>query len=345
MTQPEDKRVVVVDTGYASYDQEREILGRSGYSLELFGGDRLDTAGKAAFAYGATGMLVRWTTVDGAFLDTASTLKAIVRYGVGHDNIDLAAAAARGIAVCNVQGYANHSVSDHALALVLACVRNLRSGMAQLRPNYTAAPNAYMPELREMTLGIIGLGRIGGTLCTKARGLFKRVMACDPYVPAGRFSKLGAEACSLDELLAASDVVSLHCNLTNETHHLLDAAAFGRMRPNVVVINTARGPVMDEDALTAALEAGKVFAAGLDVFEDEPPLSNRDPLLLHPRVVATGHYAWYSERASFELQRRAALNLEAMLRGELPEDCLNRDGLRGTMRWKSVSTGHGLHGE
>jgi len=123
--------------------------------------------------------------------------------------------------------------------------------------------------------------------------------------------------------------VSLHCNLTDETHHLINAQALEKIRANAVVINTARGPVVDEEALTAALESGRVFAAGIDVFEDEPPLANRDPLLNHPRVVATGHYAWYSERASRELQRRAALNLDAMLRGELPEDCLNREQLPG----------------
>ncbi len=328
MPQSETKRIVVIDTGYSSFDQEMEILGRSGYTLELFSGDRLDTAGKAAFARGAEGMFVRWSVVDDVFLDTASSLKAIVRYGVGYDNINLEAVSARGIPVCNVQGYANHSVSDHALALIFACVRGLRAGMEQLRPNYAAPPSAHMPELHEMTLGIVGLGRIGGTLCAKACGLFGRVVACDPYVPAARHAELGAEACSFGELLAESDVVSLHCNLTGETRHLLNAKAFDRMRPNAIVVNTSRGPVVDEEALTAALETGKVFAAGLDVFEDEPPKSNRDALLSHPGVVATGHYAWYSERASRELQRRAALNLDAMLRGGLPEDCLNREALR-----------------
>lgn len=323
MPETSTKRVAVIDTGYASFDQEAEILGRAGYALDIFPGDRQDAAGKALFTRGATGLMVRWTTVDGAFLDTAGTLRAVVRYGVGYDNINLADASARGIPVCNVQGYANHSVSDHALAMTLACVRSLRVGMEQLRPMYAAPPNAHMPELHEMTLGIVGLGRIGGTLCTKARGLFRRVLACDPYIAPERFAHLGAEPCSLDALLAESDVVSLHCNLTEETHRLLNADTLSRLRPDAVVINTARGPVVDEDALTAALETGKVFAAGIDVFEDEPPGPNRDALLAHPRVVATGHYAWYSERASRELQRRAAMNMEALLRGEFPEDCLN----------------------
>jgi len=321
---PDGNRVVVVDTGYDSFDQEIAILGGAGYTLDVFPGDRLDAAGKAAFARGAAGMLVRWTTVDGAFLDTASTLRAIVRYGVGYDNIDLAAASARGVPVCNVQGYANHSVSDHALALILACVRGLRLGMEQMRPKYAAPPDAYMPELHEMTLGIVGLGRIGGTLAAKARGLFGRVLACDPYVGPERFEETGAEPCALDSLLAASDAISLHCNLTDETRHLINAATLDMVRPNAIVVNTARGPVVDEDALTHALEAGTLYAAGIDVFEDEPPRANRDKLLAHPRVVATGHYAWYSGRASRDLQRRAAINLAALLRGDFPEDCLNR---------------------
>lgn len=322
------KRVVVIDTGYDSYDQERAILGASGYSLEIFPGDRHDWAGKAAFANGAEGIFVRWSNVNDAFLDIATTLKAIVRYGVGYDNIDLDAVTRRGIPVCNVQGYANHSVSDHALALIFSCVRGLRAGMDGLRPHYAAAPTAHMPELHELTLGIVGLGRIGGTLCTKARALFGRVVACDPYIPPARFSELGAEPCSLEQLLEVSDVVSLHCNLTEETHHLIGSDALHAMRSNAIVINTARGPVVDEDALTEALESGRVFAAGLDVYEDEPPKSNRDTLLAYPRVVATGHYAWYSQRASRELQRRAALNLDALLRGELPEDCLNKSAVR-----------------
>lgn len=317
------RRVVVIDTGYDSYDQERAILSELGYTLDVFGGGRHDTAGKAAFARGAAGMFLRWTPIDGSFLDTASSLKALVRYGVGYDNIDLPSASARGVRVCNVQGYASHSVSDHALALILACVRDLRAGIDQLRPLYGAAPREHLPELKDMTLGIIGLGRIGGTLCAKAKGLFRRVIACDPYVAPERFETLGAESCDLDALLRESDVVSLHCNLTDETRFLINPDSLARMRPSAILINTARGPVIDEDAVLDALTRSRLFAAGIDVWYDEPPLANRDALLSHPHVIATGHYAWFSTPASRELQRRAALNMAAMLRGETPDDCLN----------------------
>jgi len=321
-------RICVLDTGYESYDMEREILAREGYHLEVYEGDRLELAPKLAFAKGAEGILVRWSEFSDEAFDALPGLRCLVRYGVGHDNINLRSASERGIKVCNVQGYANHSVSDHTLALILSCVRSLPEGMRGLRPHYAQPPRSHMPELRELTLGIVGLGRIGGTLCAKVRMLFREVLACDPYIPPERFRELGARPCVLDELLAESDVVSLHCNLTHETRGLIGVAALNRMRPNAILINTARGPVVDEAALADALIGGRIYAAGLDVFEDEPPKANRDVLVAHPYVVATGHYAWYSTAASRELQRRAALNMAAMLRGETPEDCLNSEAFR-----------------
>ncbi len=318
-------RVVVLDTGYDSFAQEEEILAAGGARLEIFPGGRHDRRGKMKFARGARGMFVRWTIVDDEFLAALPGLRAVVRYGVGYENIDLGAAKCRGVLVSNVQGYASHSVSDHALGLLLACMRGFRVGTDGqfLHARYGAPPAVFVPELREMTLGILGLGRIGGTLCAKARGLFRQVLACDPYVPEERFGTLGAIRCTLDRLLAESDAVSLHCALTDETRLLIGESALAQMRPTVILINTSRGPVVDEEALLRALREGRLHAAGLDVFHDEPPLANRDELLAHPRVVATGHYAWYSSPASRELQRRAAENMAAMLRGTIPEDCLN----------------------
>ena len=183
-----------------------------------------------------------------------------------------------------------------------------------------------------MTLGIVGLGRIGGTLCEKSRGLFRRILACDPYIPKDRFAQLGAEECSIDTLLRASDVVSIHCNLTEETRHMFSRDAFAEMGPGTVLVNTARGPVVDEHALLEALNNGTVHAAGLDVFENEPPAASQEALLAHPRVIVTGHYAWYSSSAQKGLQRRAALNMASVLRGDVPSDCLNAQVLQRRMR-------------
>jgi len=322
------RRVVVLDAGYDSYTGEREAAARVGAAFDIFDGDMWDRDGRIAFAQGAAGIYVRWTVVDAGFLDAAPSVKAVLRYGVGYDNVDIEAASARGVRVANVQGYANHSVSDHALALILACVRGLRMGMGQVRSNYFVSPRPHLPELKDMTLGIVGLGRIGGTLCAKVQGLFKRVLACDPYIVAERFASLGAVACDLPTLLAESDVVSIHCNLTDETRRMFDARALAHMPPTAILVNTARGPIVDEDALLEALKAERLFAAGLDVFCDEPPSSKCDELLAHPHVVPTGHYAWFSTAASQELQRRAAENMAAMLRGESPEDCLNAEAFR-----------------
>ncbi|NIA12498.1 MAG: C-terminal binding protein [Nitrospiraceae bacterium] len=323
------KRVVVIDTGYDLYDQEEAWLGEAGASLSVFEGGRHDREAKAAFCRGADGVFVRWTEIDGAFLDMAGGIKALVRYGVGYDNVDIGEATRRGIRVCNVQGYATHSVSDHALALILACLRGLRVGQSQLRSDYGAPPFDMMPELKDLTLGILGLGRIGGALCSKAQSLFQRVIACDPYIAAERFVTLHATPCDFDTLLRESDVLSVHCNLTDETRGCFSEAAFARMRPGGILINTARGPIMDEDALLAALNRDHLYGAGIDVWCDEPPLANRDALLSHPRLVGTGHYAWFSSPASRELQRRAAENMVAMLRGGVPEDCLNAEAFGG----------------
>lgn len=318
-----DKRVVVIDGGYETYAVETGLLADAGYTLDLFPGDRHDLAGKLAFAKDAAGMFVRWSELDGAAFDAIPSVKCVVRYGIGYDNINIPAATQRGIKVCNVQGYANHAVSDHALTLIFACVRSLRMALPTLRGNYAAPPRRAMPEFKDMTLGIVGLGRIGGTLCKKAKPLFQRVLACDPYIPDERFATLGAEKRSFDALLSESDVISVHCNLTDETKRLFNTSSIAAMKPGAILVNTARGPVVDEDAIYSALESEQLFAAGLDVFWDEPPLENREALITHPHVVATGHYAWYSDAAHRELQRRAAENMVRMLQGGIPEDCLN----------------------
>ena len=317
------RRVVILDTGYESYDVESEILVRESVVLDAFAGARHDMAGRLAFARDAVGVMIRWSEFDSTAFNALPALRYLVRYGVGYDNVDVAAASARGVVVCNVQGYASHSVSDHALSLILASVRNLREGMALLWESFGKPPRVQMPDLKDLTLGIVGLGRIGGTLSTKCRGLFRRIIACDPYVPSARFQECGAEQVDFPGLLAQADVVSIHCNLTDETRGLFDGTALCHMRPGAILVNTARGPVVDEDALLESLEAEHLYAAGIDVFCDEPPRENRRALLAHPHVVATGHYAWHSSDAGQELQRRAAENMAAMLRGEIPDDCLN----------------------
>lgn len=313
-------RIAILDTGYDSYQYEQELFEKHGYILDIFPGESGD---KKAFARDAVGLLIRWTIIDDEFLNALPNLKAIVRYGVGYENIDLKAASAHGVKVANVQGYANHAVSDHAIALMYACARAIKSGGEKFHSNFGKAPTPRIFEFHDRTLGIIGLGRIGGTLCHKAKHLFKRVLAADPYIPDQRFIELGAIKSDLKTLLNESHVISLHCNLTDETRHLINHDAFRMMAQKPILINTARGDVIDEEALKFALDANLIHSAGIDVFHDEPPGNNLIPILNRPNVIATGHYAWYSETAMLELQKRAADNLLMLLQGQIPADCLN----------------------
>ncbi len=316
------QKVVVLDTGYESYDYEEKVITQAGYEFEIFRGGHNDLPAKIQAAQNAVGLFIRWTKIDAGFLRKMSALKAIVRYGVGYDNIDLEAASRFHVKVANVQGYANHSVSDHALALMYACARALPQGEQSVKSNFSAPPMRNIFEFHGKTLGIIGLGRIGGMLSQKARYLFKHVLACDPYIAQERFAKLGAQKTDLNTLLKQSDVISIHCNLTNETRGLINAHRFIQMRKRPILINTARGAIVEEDDLIPALKNGSLHSAGVDVFRDEPP-EKENALLAMQNVITTGHYAWYSLAAAKELQKRAADNLLLLLQGKCPADCLN----------------------
>lgn len=316
-------KIKVLDTGYDSFAYEQQLFESHGYSFEIFPGEKGDVEGKIAFASDADGLLIRWTEIDDPFLSAMKNLIAIVRYGVGFENIDLDAVNHTTVKVANVQGYGNHAVSDHALGLMYACNRMFPQGQREIRSIFGAPPDKRILEFHECTLGIIGLGRIGGTLCQKAVHLFKNVVASDPYISGYRFSVLGAESVSLEELMEQSDVISIHCNLTEETEGLLNEKIFALAEKCPIIINTARGPIIDQGALLDALTANQISRAGIDVYNTELAHELPNEILDHPLIITTGHYAWYSARSHQELQKRAADNLLAMLEGKIPEDCLN----------------------
>jgi D-3-phosphoglycerate dehydrogenase len=258
-------------------------------------------------------------------IDVLARCRAIVRYGVGVDNIDLEHARKRKIYVANVPGYGTEEVSDHAAALLLACIRNLRVRDANLRQG------RFETDIRESifrttgkTLGLVGYGRIGRALHRKWKGFLpQRVLVFDPHATPEAIREGGAEAVELDTLLAQSDYVSLHAPLTPQTRHLINAAALAKMKPNAIIVNTARGELIDEKALAAALAGGRIAAAGLDVFEQEPPAPDH-PLLRQPNVVLSGHVGWYSKDAVKELQTRGAQEVVRVLSGGLPQCWVNR---------------------
>jgi len=317
------KSISIIDTGYKNYNYEEKLFGGKGFALNLYSGDSADPLDKARFASGSSGILVRGTEIDSDFLDHTPEVRAIVRYGVGYDNIDLREATRRGIKVANVQGYANHSVSDHAIALIYSCIRSLPKGSAGIREIFSRPPSDDIFELHDKTAGIIGLGRIGSCFASKIRHLFREVLAYDPYIDELKFREAGVVKTDLKTLLGESHVISIHCNLTDETRHLIDEAAFSAMAKRPVIINTSRGPVIFQDALVNALNDNLIHSAGIDVFEDEPPGQRQEPLFHNPRAVVTGHYAWYSDYAMETLQKRAADNMIDLLTGKKVDDQLN----------------------
>lgn len=316
-------KVKLLDTGFDSFAYEKQLFESNGFTFEVWPGEKGDVAGKMNFAADAEGLLIRWTLINDAFLSKMNGLKAIARYGVGYENIDLEATSRHGVKASNVQGYGNHAVSDHALSLMYACNRMLPQGQKNIRQIFGAAPDKRILDFHECTLGIIGLGRIGGALASKAVHLFKNVVASDPYIADERFEELNIRKVDLEELMQISDVVSIHCNLTEESENLLNSAVLELAQRKPIIINTARGPVINQADLLEALNRGLIFAAGIDVYHTELAHELPEEILSHPSIISTGHYAWYSQQSHIELQKRAADNLLAMLQGKIPEDCLN----------------------
>jgi len=315
-------KIGVLDSGYKSYAFEEKILKENGFEIEVFRDHYGNRNDKIEFSKDKVGLFIRQTEIDKNFLGQCPDLKAIVRYGIGYDNINLEVAKTCRVKVANVQGYATQSVSDHAMALMFACLRALPKGKRDITRRFGKPPIDDIFELSDKTLGVIGLGRIGSRFASKCRLIFDRIIAVDPYVPDARFRRSGATRTSLNELLSESQVISLHCNLTEETHHLVNRETISRMRKRPILINTARGPVMNEKDILQALNEGRIHSAGIDVWEDEPLTARQKSLVNHPGIISTGHYAWYSDRSSLELQKRAAENMIGLLMGRKVPDRL-----------------------
>jgi phosphoglycerate dehydrogenase-like enzyme len=242
--------------------------------------------------------------------------KGVVRCGVGYDNVDIHAAGARGIVVCNVPDYGAEEVADHALMLLLAAARRLLPAHQALRAGTWDTTLVFgAPRLRGRTLGLVGCGRIGTALALRAKALGLRVVAYDPYRPDGLDKALGIERVySLEELLPQAHFLSLHCPLTRETRHILNARTLALLPEGAYVVNTARGPCVDLEALADALDGGRVAAAGLDVFEREP--LDEERIRRHPRVLLTPHAAFYSAEGWIEMRTKGAQEGRRLLLGE-----------------------------
>lgn len=251
-----------------------------------------------------TTLLIGGGSFGAVAMDRFPHLDLLVRAGIGLDLIDLPEATQRGITVVNTPGYGTREVADHALLLMLTITRRLHHFEQQAGSAWHGVICSGVPRLADATLGIIGLGAIGRALSHRAQALDMTVIAHDPYVDPADFTRHGVTPCSRETLLATSDVISLHAPLTGETHHLLNEQSFSRMERRPVIINTARGGLINNDHLLDALGTGRVSAAGLDVIEGEP--SPPTDLLECENVIVTPHVGWYSEGSRDEMGRLAA---------------------------------------
>jgi phosphoglycerate dehydrogenase-like enzyme len=263
------------------------------------------------------------TMLGEATFARATRCRGLVRAGVGYNNVDLEAATRHGVVVCNVPDYGTEEVADHAIMFLLALVRRLVPSHEAIRAGHWDHRTALgAPRLRGKTFGIVGCGRIGTATALRARALGLDVVFYDPYLRQGMDKALGIRRVyRLEELLEESDFVSLHCYLDAGSHHLINARTIARMRSGAILINTSRGPVVEEDALLEALESGRIAAAGLDVVEREP-LQN-ESLRDHPNVLFTPHTAFYSVEGYTELRTKTAEEVRRLLLGEPPRNPVN----------------------
>jgi D-3-phosphoglycerate dehydrogenase len=299
-------RVLITDFDYADVEIERRILEDAG--LEVVAAQCRTEEDVVEAGRGASALLTQYATISARVMDGLPELRMIGRYGVGYDVVDVEAARERGLWVANVPDYGTEEVASHALSMAFALLRHL--------PLYDYAvrdgrwhPHSTGPlfRLKNLALGVVGLGRIGGTFARRAAPWFGRTLGCDPYLDVW---PEGVERASLEEVFSESLLVSLHAPLTEETRGLVDRGLLERMPEGSYLVNTARGGMVVMDDLLWALEEGPLAGAALDVLPHEPPPADH-PLLGNPNVILTPHAAYYSLEAEEEARTKAARNVVA----------------------------------
>jgi D-3-phosphoglycerate dehydrogenase len=315
--------VVVTDYGF------RDDLAAERAALEPLGcaiaGAQCRTEDEvAAVVRDADFVLTQFAPVTARAIQAMNRARLITRYGIGVDNVDLVAARERGIPVHNVPDYCIDEVADHTLGLILSLTRQIAPLSAGVKASGWKKP-APLPKfhaLRDLTTGVVGCGRIGRAVIARLAPFRTRILGYDPALSAEQIAALGAEPVTLDQLYLESDVVTLHCPSTPENRRMINAGTLGRMKDGVLFVNVARGTLVDQEALIAALRSGKVGAAGLDVTDPEP-IEDDSPLLAMDNVVITNHCASGSDRAAAALRHGVIQTVALALRGERVPNCVN----------------------
>lgn len=317
------KKVLVTDYVWPSVEPEREVLAEAGAELVVAPDGGEETL--ASLARDVDGILTCFARVTPRVVQAARKCVVIGRYGVGVDNIAVDAATELGIAVTYVPDYCMDEVSDHVMAFLLAWNRRILLFDRSVKTSGWGSVDLTMPivRLRGKKLGIIGLGRIGKAVCAKALAFGFEVLASDPYVSAEAAARLGAKLVDMETLLRESDFVTLHSPLIPETRNMIGKRELAMMKPTAFLINCARGPLIDEDALYSALKDGVIAGAGLDVLVDITPPKDH-PLFSLGNLLVTPHVAFFSQESVLELERRAAGEVARVLQGQMPDNLFNR---------------------
>lgn len=312
--------IAISQADFPHADIEREVFADVDASVVV--GHAESEEELIRLADGADGLVVQYAPVTERVFDELDSLTVVSRYGIGVDNVDVETATERGVAVTNVPSYCEEEVGTHALALLLSVARKTAHYTAAIKGGTWDWKVARPIEpLVGKTVGFVAYGKIPRTVTELAAGFDFEYLVYDPYLDEADLADAPVEKVDFETLLEASDVVSIHAPLVDDTRHLFDDEAFERMRDGAVLVNTARGPIVDEDALHDALTSGEVAGAGLDVMADEPVTES--PLFDLDSVVVTPHVAWYSERSLVELRRKAAENVVSVLRDEEPHGLVN----------------------
>lgn len=319
-------KIVVTDYSFPDLDVEETILKDSGHALTARK-EKGSPAELAELVADADAVITQFAPVNAQVIAAMQRAKVIVRYGIGVDNVDLEAARARGIPVCNVPDYCIDEVADHTLAFILATTRQVVPNCVRVRSGAwgLATPLNGMQALRHLTVGVVGFGRIGREVAARLKAFKCRVLVHDPVVSASAIEQAGCEPTALANLFQDADILTLHCPSTAQTRDMVNAESLATMKQGAILINVARGDLVDSAALVAALESGQLSAAALDVFAPEP-IPAGHPILKRDNVIVASHIASCSVPAVRKLRESAAELAAMALRGDPLPNVVNGVG-------------------
>ena len=321
-------RVVVTDYDYPDMEIEKHIL-KASLGVELEELKTKDPEVLKRELRNADAIITQYAPLTADVIEVLENCVAIGRYGIGYDNVDVPACSAKGIKVINVPFYCLEEVSDTAISMIYALTRKLKFYNSALSNGvWDWKPGVPVHRFRKLSVGILGFGNIARCTAEKLHALGLKVMVCDPFVDDSVLSGHGAERVDFKTLLAESDAISVHVPLNKNTRHMIDAEAFKLMKKTAVIVNTSRGPIIDEKALIAALETGEIAGAGLDVFEAEP-VDFANPLLKMNNVISTPHCGWYSEESKIAIREQLTEDIVRALNGEKPNGFVNKADFGG----------------